>query len=166
MTVIKNFINNLFYGNSITTALRIIMGLLFIYSGFFKTIDLDNFGKVIVLYDVLPDILVPYAAIIFPFLELIIGILLLIGYKIKASSVVSIILMIIFITIISINVYRGKSFDCGCFELNQFGIKEEIGIPLILRDIFFTMILFLIAHAKRYVLSIDKKIEERHLAHL
>lgn len=166
MQLIKNFINNILYGNFITSLLRIFMGLLFIYSGFFKVLDPGNFAKVIILYDIIPEILASYAAIVIPFLELMIGILLLSGYRIKATSLLSSLLLIFFIIIISINVYRGNTFDCGCFELNQFGINEEIGIPLVTRDFVFLFMQILILYAKRHPFSIDKIIEEKNLSHL
>lgn len=163
MSKIGNAINSLVYGNSITTVLRIFMGLLFIYSGLFKAINPDNFSKVIILYDVLPENLIPYAAIIFPYLELLTGLLLLVGYKIKASVLVSVIVMIFLITIVSINIHRGKTFACGCFDLEKLGIKEEIGIPVIIRDILFLIILLLIFCARQHVFSIDRKIERKNL---
>ncbi len=166
MKKISIFANNTAYGNIITTVLRIAMGLLFIYSGLFKVLDPENFGKVISLYDISPEILVPYAAVIFPFIELIIGLLLLFGFKIKASSFLSIILMIFWIIIISISIFRGKSFDCGCFELKQFGIAEEIGLPVVFRDIVFLCILLLIFYARKHIMSIDKIIEEWRLRNL
>jgi putative oxidoreductase len=166
MNKLKNIINNILYGNSITAVLRILMGLLFIYSGFFKILDLENFSRAISLYGIAPGLLVPYGAIVLPVMELVIGILLLFGYKIKASSLISIALMIFWTVIISINVYWGKNFECGCFETNKFGLKEEIGIPLILRDIVFLFILFLIFQARQYVFSIDKRIEEKNLSRL
>ncbi len=163
MSRIANSINSLIYGNSVTTILRIVMGLLFIYSGLFKAVNPDNFSKVIILYDVLPENLVPYAAIIFPYIELLTGLLLLTGYKIKASALIAMILMVFLITIISINIYRGKSFACGCFNLEELGIKEDIGIPLILRDIVFLIFQLLIFCARQHFFSIDRKIEQKNL---
>jgi putative oxidoreductase len=163
---ISIFANNTAYGNIITSVLRIAMGLLFIYSGFSKVLDPENFGKVISLYDLSPEILVPYAAVIFSFIEMIIGLLLLFGFKIKASSFLSIILMIFWIIIISISIFRGKSFDCGCFELKQFGIAEEIGLPVVFRDIVFLCILLLVFYARKHILSIDKIIEGWRLRNL
>jgi putative oxidoreductase len=164
--IISNFINNMSYGNGLTTVLRIAMGLLFIYSGFFKAVDPENFGKVIILYDISPEILVPYAAIVFPFIELVIGLLLLFGFRIKASSFLSIILMIFWIILISISIYRGKSFDCGCFELNQFGITEEVGFTAVFRDIVFLLILLAVFYARKHILSIDRLIEVWRLKNL
>jgi uncharacterized membrane protein YphA (DoxX/SURF4 family) len=169
MKSIKNlfsFANNTAYGNSITALLRIIMGLLFLYSGFFKAIDPENFAKAIILYDISPEVLVPYIAVVIPYIELIIGLLLLFGYKIKSSSFFSMILMLFWIIIISISIYRGKSFDCGCFELKQFGITEDIAFPIVFRDIVFLCILLLIFNARKHILSIDKLIERSRLRNL
>ncbi|MBN2403671.1 MAG: DoxX family membrane protein [Spirochaetes bacterium] len=164
--ILLNFTGNTLYGNSITTVLRIIMGSLFIYSGFFKAIDLESFGRAILMYDISPEILVPYAAVVFPFVELIIGLFLLFGYRIKGSSFLSVLLMVFWIIIISISIYRGKTFDCGCFELERFGIKEEIGFPLVFRDIVFLCFLLLVFYARKHNLSIDKLIEEKRLRNI
>ncbi|MBN2040169.1 MAG: DoxX family membrane protein [Spirochaetes bacterium] len=166
MRHIKNFITNTLYGNSITAMLRIFLGLLFIYSGFFKALDPGNFARIILQYDVFPEILAPYGAIVMPFLEMVIGILLLSGFRIKSTSLLSSFLLTFFIIIISINVYRGNTFNCGCFELNRFEISEEIGIPLIIRDIVFLLMQLLVLCAKRQPFSIDKIIEEKNLSSL
>src|SRR4030042_5839535 len=97
----KDFLHNIFYGNIIITIIRIFLGLLFLYSGFYKIIDLENFSRIMFLYDISPEILIPYGTIFFAFLEFILGFLLLIGYKIKAASLMSIILMILFIIVIA-----------------------------------------------------------------
>lgn len=166
MNLIKDFANNTLYGNYLTSIFRIFIGLLFIYSSSFKILDLYNFGNIIILYDIIPKTLAPYAAIIMPVLELIIGILLVIGFRIKPTSLLTGILFIFFIIIISINIYRGNNFDCGCFDLSQFGIDEKIGFPLLIRDIIFLFILFLILYAKRHPFSIDKIVEEKNLNRL
>lgn len=163
MEVVKNYINSFFYGNGLTCTLRILSGLLFIYSGFFKVLDIENFGRIILMYDVMPEVFAPYAAIIVPFLELVLGILLLAGYKIRAASFVTIILMILFMIFIAINVVRGNTFDCGCFELSHFGIKEEIGIPLLIRDAVVLAVVAVLFYAKKHVLSIESLLEKNRL---
>ncbi len=170
MTAIKKILrscaNETAYGNGLTTVLRIAMGLLFIYSGLFKAIDPESFGRVIILYDISPEILVPYAAIIFPFIELATGLLLVSGFRIKAASFLAINLMIFWIVIICVSIFRGKTFDCGCFELRQFGISEEIGWPVVFRDLVFLIILLIIFYARKHILSIDKQIEAWRLKNL
>ncbi len=115
------------------------------------------------LYDIMPEILLPYASIIMPFIELSLGVLLLAGFHIKPAAVLSILLMLFFIIIISINIYRSKTFDCGCFELSRFGINEEIGFSVIIRDAIFIILLIFVMRGRKHLLSIDNMIEKRRL---
>lgn len=166
MNLIKDYINNVFYGNSVTFIFRLFCGLLFIYSGYFKILDLDNFAKIIMMYDIIPEIFVPYCAIIIAFLEMVLGILLLIGFRIRAASFVTILLTFLFTVLIGINVVRGKNFDCGCFELSYFGIKEEIGIPLMLRDLVIIALMAVVFYAKKHLFSLDNRIEKEDLGQI
>ncbi len=157
MSPYKEIIDNLLDGSIVTAILRIIMGLLFLYSGYFKMIDPQVFAPVISNYGILPELLIPYTAIILPVLELILGALLIIGYKVKASSFLSLILMIIFITAVTVNLIKGNNFNCGCFELGRFGISENISIGLIVRDLIFAAILALLLITKNSPFSIDSR---------
>ncbi|MCU0821237.1 MAG: DoxX family membrane protein [Spirochaetes bacterium] len=160
MDEMKGHITGIFYGNGITFFIRIFCGLLFFYSGFFKVLDLENFGKITMMYDILPPVFIPYTAIIVPVLELALGLLFLFGYKIRAASFITILLMLMFMVFIGINIARGKNFDCGCFELSYFGIKEEIGIPLMLRDAVIVIFVTVLFYAKKHLFSLESLIEK------
>ncbi len=163
MKSIKNLFAGFIYGNRPLSVLRIVMGLLFIYSGFFKALDPVAFGRIIELYKVLPSVLIPYAAVVLPYLELLIGMFLVTGLKIRAASFLSMGLMAVFAVAISINVVRGASFECGCFETQRFGMSEKIGIPLIARDIVFFILFYVIFIAKKHYYSLDTVIEKDEL---
>ncbi len=163
MKSIKNVCAGFIYGNRPLSVLRIVMGLLFIYSGFFKALDPVAFGRVIELYRISPSALIPYAAIVLPYLELLIGIFLVAGLKIRAASFLSMGLMAVFTVAISINVVRGASFECGCFETHRFGMSEKIGFPLIVRDIAFFILFYVIFIAKKHHYSLDTIIEKDEL---
>lgn len=166
MSEFKNYITGIFYGNSSTFVLRIFCGILFLYSGFFKVLDLENFGKITMMYDILPLVFIPYTAIIVPVLELALGALFLFGYKIRAASFITIILMLMFMVFIGINIARGKTFDCGCFELSQFGIKEEIGFPLLARDAVIIVFAAVLFYAKKHLFSLESLIEKIRLKNI
>ena len=166
MSEIKNYITGIFYGNSITFVLRIFCGILFLYSGFFKVLDLENFGKITMMYDILPLVFIPYTAIIVPVLELALGALFLFGYKIRAACFITILLMLMFMVFIGINISRGKTFDCGCFELSQFGIKEEIGVPLLARDAVIVVFAAVLFYAKKHLFSLESLIEKIRLKNI
>ena len=165
---IKALINDFFYGNRLTAVVRIILGVLFLLSGLSKVLDVGEFSKIIMNYGIIPDWLVPYPAILLPFLEIIIGINFIIGFKIKASSLISILLMIFFIVIISYALATGKSFDCGCFNFSKLGfaLNEKLSYKLIIRNIILLLFFILIFRLKRYRISIESLTEKISLENI
>ena len=101
---------------------RIFVGILFIISGFIKLNDPVGFSYKLQEYfspDVLDiPFLVPIALMIAIFLvtfELVLGIMLIIGYKPK-FTVWSLLLMILFFTFLTFySAFFNKVTDCGCF---------------------------------------------------
>jgi putative oxidoreductase len=143
--------NNLLNIKNLIFIFRILLGILFLYSGTMKSLDPIAFDKIIKMYEILHLELIPYAAIFLPFIEIITGLFLIIGYKIKASSIILSIMMILFGIFIGINVYRGNYFECGCLELKKIGIgiDEDISIKLIFRNIILSGFLFTIFYREK-----------------
>lgn len=106
----------------IVTLSRIIVGILFIISGFIKLNDPVGFSFKLEEYfspGVLDlDFLMPYAlgiSIFVVILEVLLGIMLLIGFRARIT-VWSLLLMIIFFTFLTFySAYFNKVTDCGCF---------------------------------------------------
>ncbi|MDX1543297.1 MAG: DoxX family protein [Christiangramia sp.] len=107
---------------AIVSIARILVGVLFIFSGFIKLNDPVGFSYKLQEYFSEPvlDIpfLIPFAliiAIVIVIFELVLGIMLLIGYARKFTSW-SLLLMIIFFTFLTFySAYFNKVTDCGCF---------------------------------------------------
>ncbi|NTW68311.1 MAG: DoxX family membrane protein [Chlorobiaceae bacterium] len=135
------------FPSALITAPRLILGALFIMSGFEKLLDLKFFGLVIAEYQILPSLLIPAAALILSLCELLCGTMLLLDLFSRVSSSIMLCMMAIFIAAMTYNVMRGLEHECGCFEfLTQwYGLKEEIGIGPIVRDILFFILLLPIA---------------------
>jgi len=163
--MLRLFIKSFMYGNIITVVLRISMGVLFLFSGAVKIIDPGTFARVIIQYDIIPEVLVPYPAIVLPVLEIMLGGMLVAGYRIRASSLISMALMLMFSIFITVNVVRGQNFDCGCFELNRIGIgiNENISVKLVLRDLVMLAIFAAVYQARRHLFSVDSIIEKKRL---
>ena len=107
---------------AIVSISRILVGVLFIFSGFIKLNDPLGFSYKLQEY-FSPDVLnipflEPYALIISIFVvvfEVVLGVFLLIGYKPK-FTVWSLLLMILFFTFLTFYAaYFEKVKDCGCF---------------------------------------------------
>ena len=133
--------------SALITALRLMLGALFILSGYEKLIDLKFFGLVIAEYQILPSLLIPAVALLVSLCELLCGIMLLLDLFSRISSSVMLCMMAIFIAAITNNLIRGLDHDCGCFEFlaQWYGLKEEIGIGPIVRDIMFFILLLPVA---------------------
>ncbi|PTX44195.1 putative membrane protein YphA (DoxX/SURF4 family) [Christiangramia gaetbulicola] len=107
---------------AIVSISRILVGVLFIFSGFIKLNDPVGFSYKLQEYFSEPvlDIpfLIPFAliiAILLVIFELVVGIMLLIGYAPKFTSW-SLLVMIIFFTFLTFySAYFNKVTDCGCF---------------------------------------------------
>lgn len=166
MVFLKNMVSGFIYGSRALAVIRIALGVLLVYSGFFKALDPAGFGRIVKAYEILPDSLVPYAATVIPYCEMILGVLLAAGYRIKPSSLILMALMAVFSIAIAVNVIRGNSFDCGCFELNRFGIEERISWLLVLRDLALFGVFFLLFIARKHFYALDTEIEKDDLVNL
>ena len=117
-------------------ALRWVLGATFLYASYGKIVSPAEFAKIIYGYGLFPPALINLIAIIVPFLELVIAMALILGiYPRSAALVVSGLLMAFIITI-SINLFRGHEFDCGCFAFRNSGSRISTS-STILRDMIF-----------------------------
>lgn len=94
---------------------RWILGLIFIYASIHKITDPIAFSEVIYNYRIMPDMLVNFFAIWLPWLELFVGLSLIIGIFIKGGSLIISILSIAFTIVVGTALFRGLDISCGCF---------------------------------------------------
>ncbi|MBP7736836.1 MAG: DoxX family membrane protein [Spirochaetes bacterium] len=165
---LRKALNGALYGNRVTVILRVALGAMLAFTGAVKLTDPASFGLIVARYDILPEALVPYAASYVPSLELILGLCLLIGVKVRASAAVAFLLMTAFIAFISVNVARGRSFECGCFQLGLLGINisENVTPWLILRNCVFLCGFAIVFRAERHLLSLENFGERTRLKNL
>ena len=89
------------------------MGTLLILFGVLKLINLPKFVEIFSKYDIISQRFKIYGYL-FPFIEIIIGILLIKGYKLQYIYSLINTLMIISIISVSISIVQGKELRCGC----------------------------------------------------
>src|SRR5699024_4835047 len=101
---------------------RIVVGLLFMFSGFVKMVDPIGFSYKLQEYfgpGVFNlEFLVPYTliiAIILVIFELLLGVVLLLGYARKFTKWALLLLIIFFTFLTFYSAYFNKVTDCGCF---------------------------------------------------
>jgi len=127
----KDFFSNKYF----LTALRIVLGIVFIYASAGKLFNTEEFAKAILRYEFLPIYFVNLMAIIMPWVEFFTGILLITGIFKKASSLLASISLVVFLIALTSAFARGLDISCGCFSLEETSSKGDI-IYRIIEDIF------------------------------
>lgn len=97
-------------------AARLILGGVFIFASLDKIVHPLDFAKSISNYQILPDHLINLAALILPWLELILGALLVFGVWLPGAIVLTDLLLVVFFAALLFNLARGLNVDCGCFS--------------------------------------------------
>lgn len=122
---------------------RWILGMVFVYASFHKILYPAAFAKAVYLYQILPDWMVNLAALVLPWLELFLGVLLIIGLWMPGTVIISSLLFIIFMGALSYNMARGLDISCGCFSTSPTAGAADIWT--VLRDgMFLTVSLYLL----------------------
>jgi putative oxidoreductase len=108
---------------------RCTLAGIFFYSGYIKIDNPLQFAVAISGYKLFPDYLISPSAIYFPWVEIALAILLLIGWKIRYVAGAAAALLLFFTVILTITYFRGIEANCGCFSFD-----DRISIKTIARD--------------------------------
>ncbi len=98
--------------------MRLVLGIVFIYASYDKILDPSKFARDISNYHFVPFGLENTVAIILPWLELFIGIGIVLGIYIDGNTLLSAFLLLLFNFLIFQAMVRGFNIECGC------GLKE------------------------------------------
>ena len=97
------------------TLARLGLAAVFLVSGTLKAIDPDATYVAVRAYDVLPKAGVALVAAVLPWLEIVLGVLLLLGVATRAVATIGAGLLMMFVAGVTQAWARGLSIDCGCF---------------------------------------------------
>jgi uncharacterized membrane protein YphA (DoxX/SURF4 family) len=119
---------------------RIALAGIFLYSGYTKIKAPLEFAASLSAYKLFPSNLIFPIADYFPWVEILLAIALLVGWKIRYVGVAAAGLLSFFLCILAITYFRGIEADCGCF-----GSGDRISPLTLARDFTFLLpALFLI----------------------
>lgn len=101
--------------------IRIVLAVVFLYSGFSKVISSPHFAFVLRDTYSLPETLARSAAVFIPGLEICVGLTMLLGHAIRETALIVIILILAFTSFyVAAALFAGGSPpDCGCFGRTQ-----------------------------------------------
>jgi uncharacterized membrane protein YphA (DoxX/SURF4 family) len=97
-------------------AFRLYLAGLFVYASMYKINYTAEFAETIATYQMVPYWLVNGMAVGLPWAELICGILLMVGIRVRSCAALLSSLMLIFTLAILVNLLRESPISCGCFH--------------------------------------------------
>jgi putative oxidoreductase len=114
----------------VSLALRLILGTVFVYAAYTKlrqswllfALSIDS-------YQLLPEWAVLALARTLPWLELLLGVLLIAGVWLRYLSIAATAILGLFFTVMVVSYFRGAGIDCGCF-----GVGEPLSARTLARD--------------------------------
>lgn len=112
----------------------------FIYASVDKIFHPAAFARSIYNYQILPDWMINFAALVLPWLELLLGLCLVTKIWLPGTLLLCNGLLWVFMGALVYNYWRGLNIHCGCFSSGQ---EENGAAPMLwylTRDIFFLLV--------------------------
>jgi rhodanese-related sulfurtransferase/uncharacterized membrane protein YphA (DoxX/SURF4 family) len=94
---------------------RLFLGGVFVYASYDKILHPVPFAEIVYNYQILPDLLVNLAALFLPWIELLVGLSLILGIGLPGAVLICNLLLVVFFSTLIFNMARGLDIDCGCF---------------------------------------------------
>lgn len=99
----------------LTLLARLILGAVLLVAGALKIPNLPKSAMAVRAYEMLPIPIANFLGYTLPWIEIGLGLLLIVGVTVKISGALGALTMLAFIIAISQAWARGLSIDCGCF---------------------------------------------------
>ena len=95
--------------------LRLVVGGVFLYAGVTKVQHPMNFADSIATFQMLPRQWINVTAMALPPFEIIVGLMLMSGWKVRPAAFAVFVMTVVFAMALSQALIRGLEVDCGCF---------------------------------------------------
>lgn len=99
----------------ISTVARIVVGGVLVVAGALKVADPQASVTAVRAYELLPDGAATVVGWGLPFVEIVLGVLLVAGYAVRPAALATGVLLVVFVAAVASAAARGLSIDCGCF---------------------------------------------------
>jgi uncharacterized membrane protein YphA (DoxX/SURF4 family) len=115
---------------------RVFLGGLFLFAGYLKLRDVQLFANAVAGFKILPQSLIAFSAYALPWVEIVMGLCLLVGIWTRAAATMTVLLLITFIAAVLSVVFRGLDTKCSCFGKVEWPCVGEVGYCQVFRNLF------------------------------
>ena len=136
---------------------RLVLGGVLFIAGYLKVGTPDKSQMAVRAYEVLPISLANLIGLLLPYVEIGIGLLLILGVYTRISAALGGAIMVVFIVAIAQAWARGLTIDCGCFGGGgQVAASETKYLSEIIRDTGLVLLALYLIRYPKTKFSIDK----------
>jgi putative oxidoreductase len=134
--------------DNVVEILKYFIGLLFIFAGIMKYLNFSDFYGVLKVLDLFAPLVNLVIQIFVPFLEILLGSLILINWKYRKVMIVTFMMTITFWGISFYGLIVGLEDECGCFGPY---VESQFGWWMFIRNsgLIAIIIFMIIAHNKK-----------------
>lgn len=111
---------------------RLYLGFVFVYASLHKIADPGAFALDVATYQLLPLSLVNIFALILPWIEVVTGVMIVVGFRTRAAALLIAGMMVAFMLALAWALYNGLDMSCGCFA--SASDEDPISGLTLLRD--------------------------------
>jgi uncharacterized membrane protein YphA (DoxX/SURF4 family) len=104
-------------------AFRLYVGGSFLYASLSKIPFPAQFAEATANYQLVPYWMLNPGSLVLPWMEFICGLFLIIGFTSRASTILLGLLLVMFNSMVLVNIYWGAPISCGCYD----AVGEPIG---------------------------------------
>lgn len=116
-------------------AARWYLAWVFIAACLHKIADPASFALDIATYELMPLWSINALALVLPWVELLAGVMLVVGYRVPAAALLIAGMMLVFIVALLAALARGLDMSCGCFASQGAAEEDPISYLTVLRDL-------------------------------
>ncbi len=140
---------------------RLYLAYVFLLACYHKILDPGSFALDVATYQILPLSLINLMAIILPWIELVAGVLLLVGFRTRAAALLISGMMLMFTVAILIALDKGLDMSCGCFA-SQGAVEEDpISWRTIVRDLSWSSLALYVVFFDHNPIGVDRWLVRR-----
>ena len=139
---------------------RLYLGAVFLLACYHKILHPDTFALDVAAYEFLPLQLVNLFALVLPWVELVAGVMLVVGFRARAASLLVALMMVAFIIALSAALVKGLDMSCGCFA-EGVGEADPISWKTLVRDGGWLLLAVYVLFLDRCPLGVDRLLARR-----
>jgi len=142
-------------------AARLYVGYVFVSACYHKIMDPGVFAVDVATYQFLPLSTVNVFALTVPWMELVVGVLLVIGLRVRAAALVVSGLMVAFMIALAWALHLGLDMSCGCFASQAATEDDAISWHTMVRDSVWLLLGLYILVFDRRPLGVERLAKQR-----